>query len=387
MMEHRRVYLDHAASTPLHPAVFEEMMPYLAGHFFGNPSSVHHHGRQLRSAVEKARRTVAELLNCAPGELIFLSGGTEADNFVLKCSVLHGGIRRIITSPLEHHAVLHAAEALHKTHGIELCLLTPDTQGRLSLAELQALLAEKAGMPTLVALMHGNNELGNINPVAEIAALCKEYGATFHCDTVQSVGLQRLDLETFGPDYIVGAAHKFNGPQGIGFLYSKTGKALQPLICGGGQERNQRAGTENVAGIVGLAAALKHTYDHLEQKLAHLAHLKQYMWERLQRSFPGVAQNGDPDNAFPSVLNVSLPLADDEGMLILNLDIHGISASGGSACSSGAVKGSHVLAALGLPPQRALNSVRFSFGETNTVDEVDYVLEKLKLIVPAAQPA
>lgn len=377
-----RVYLDYAASTPLDEDVFQAMLPYLRDQF-GNPSSVHSHGRNLRSAVEQARRTLADLLNCAPAELIFTSGGTEADNAAIKCNALDGNVQRIITSPLEHHAVLHAAETAAQAAGIPLEFIPVNEKGRHDLAALEQLLRD--GPPALVSVMHINNELGNINPIEDIGALCAEYGALFHSDTVQSIGLYQLDLEALPMHFAAASAHKFNGPRGIGFLYAQAGHTTRPLICGGAQERNQRAGTEHVAGIVGMAAALQKTYQNIEAKRHHLTELKNYFWAKLQENFPAIELNGDPANAAPTVLNVAFPGSNPDGMLLMQLDINQISVSGGSACTSGSVKGSHVLQACGLQGDRLQSSIRFSFGPSNTKEELDYVLQKLKEIkIPAA---
>jgi len=374
------IYLDHAASTPLDPEVFEAMKPFFQTQF-GNASSVHHHGRQLRAALETARKEVADLLNCSPAELVFMSGGTEADNHVIKGNVWEEGIKRIITSPLEHHAVLHAAQTAARLGMAELVLLNVDAHGNLDLDQLEHLLKTDRS-PTLVSLMHGNNEIGNVLDLQRVGDMCREYGARFHSDTVQSMANMHLNLQELPVDYIVGSAHKFNGPLGVGLLYCRGGKSLPTYICGGAQERNQRAGTENLPGIIGLATALKKTYGHLAEKQAHLADLKAYMWAQLAASFPGIRQNGNPDTALNSVLNVAFPSSEQDGMLLLSLDIQGVSASGGSACTSGSVKGSHVLEAMGHDGTWLQNSIRFSFGPSNTRQEIDTVLEKLRALLP-----
>jgi cysteine desulfurase len=376
-----RVYLDNAASTPMMPEVLEAMLPYFSD-TYGNPSSVHYHGRQLRNAVENARRTVAELLGCSPGEIIFTSGGTEADNMAIKCSAQTGNIRQIITSPLEHHAVLHSVETVAKYHGIPTHYLQPDAQGVLDLNELEHQLKQHPNA-TLVTLMHGNNEIGTLNDIQAIAHLCKQYGAIYHSDTVQTMGHVPFDLKNTPVDLFVASAHKFYGPKGIGFLYKSPNADLPALLCGGGQERNQRAGTENVAGIVGLAKALTLVKERYDSIHTHLLHLKSYFMNRLREEIQGVRFNGltDADRSLPTVLNVTFPLQDQDSMLLFNLDIRQISASGGSACSSGSVHPSHVLKAIGLDATRAGNSVRFSFGCQNTVSEIDYVVNALKEII------
>lgn len=380
-----RLYFDNAASTPLYPEVAEAMLPYLLEHY-GNPSSIHHHGRQLRAAIEGARKTVADALGCSPAEIVFTSGGTEADNMVLKGAAVGLGIRHIITSRLEHHAVGHSVDYLAAHHNVRVSYLEPDSVGNLSLTDLEALL--KASQvwqePTLVSLMHGNNEIGTLLPLEAVGELCAQYGARFHSDSVQTVGHLPLDTRRLKVDYLVGSAHKFHGPKGVGFLYVRAGAAVPSLICGGGQERNQRAGTENVAAIVGLAAALKQSVDHLESHLAHLQDLKAYAVARLSAAIDGVAFNGPTDarTSLPTVLNVAFPGREPESLILFNLDLHGVSASGGSACTSGATQGSHVLQALGLAPERVANSVRISFGSQNTRADIDALLERLARFMP-----
>lgn len=379
-----RVYLDNAASTPLDPEALQAMMPYLTD-VQGNPSAVHSHGRTLRAALEQARKTVAEAMGCTPAEIIFTSGGTEADNMALKCSAQAGLIRRIITSPIEHHAITHTAETCAKLYGTEVVWLQPDAKGNLSLEALAQHLQD--GTPTLISLMHGNNEIGTLNDIAAIAALGKQYGALVHTDAVQTVGHLPIDLRTLPVDLLSASAHKFNGPKGVGFLFRRAEAPILPnLICGGGQERNQRAGTENLPAIIGMAAALKKSVDHLADKTRHLLDLKHYFMQGLHAAFPGVQFNGETaeGRALPTVLNVAFPGTDDESLLLYNLDIYQISASGGSACTSGAVGGSHVLAGIGCEPLRMANSIRFSFGYQNTRQELDYVLEKLRVLMPDA---
>ncbi|WP_224999281.1 cysteine desulfurase family protein [Cesiribacter sp. SM1] len=370
-----RVYLDNAATTPLDPEVFEAMQPYMLG-LWGNPSSIHSHGREVRSAIEKARRKVAELVNAAPAEIFFTSGGTEADNMALRCSIETGKIKHVISSPTEHHAVLHTLEHLHKAGTIELHMLEVDQKGRPDLDQLEKLLAKHIGC--LVSLMHGNNEIGTLLDLEKVSALCQEREAIFHSDTVQTVGHYTHDLSKLKLQHLVGSAHKFHGPKGAGFLYINADHRIHPLIHGGSQERNMRGGTENVYGIVGLAKALEIAYRDMESHRQHISGLKQRMISRLQENLPGVSFNGDSANlegSLYTVLNVSLPATDDNDMLLFNLDINGISASGGSACSSGSSLGSHVLSAIKCDPNRG--AVRFSFSKYNTAEEVDYAAGKL----------
>lgn len=377
-----RVYLDNAASTPMLPEVFEAMTPYFTT-LYGNPSSVHSHGRQLRSVIELSRKKIADILACSPGEIIFTSGGTEADNMAIKCVAQTGKIKQIITSPTEHHAVLHAVETASKVHNIPVVYLQPDQNGSLDLNELERGLRNLPN-ETLVTLMHGNNEIGTLHDIVAIANLCRHYGAIFHSDTVQTMGHVPFDLGSTPIDLFVASAHKFYGPKGIGFLYKSPNVNLPALLCGGGQERNQRAGTENVAGIVGMAKALEIVKEKHDDINRHILHLKSYFMAQLMEKIPDVKFNGicncnlaETNSSLPTVLNVTFPSHDEESMLLFNLDIHQISVSGGSACTSGSVHPSHVLHAIGRSHVEMVNSVRFSFGWQNTQEEIDYVVHTL----------
>ncbi|MFT4834765.1 MAG: cysteine desulfurase [Flavobacteriaceae bacterium] len=375
----QRVYFDNAATTPLSEAVFEEMRPFILENF-GNPSSIHWHGRQVRSAIEKSRKKVADLLNTSPSEIFFTSGGTEADNTAIRCTVEEYNVKHIITTGLEHHAVLHMVEMLERNGDIQKHLLKVNEQGEIDLAEIDLLL--KKHPDSLVTLMHANNEIGTINDIQAIGSLCKEHDAIFHTDTVQTMAHFRHDLQSLHTNFLVGSAHKFHGPKGVGFLFVNHKKKIHPFIHGGAQERNMRGGTENVYGIIGLAKALELAYADLDNHRKHIESLKSYMIDQLVASIPGIAFNGtsgDMQNSLYTVLNVCLPPNDDNDMLLFNLDINGISASGGSACSSGSNIGSHVLTAIGADPDRG--TIRFSFSRYNTKQEVDYVVEKLKTIL------
>jgi cysteine desulfurase len=377
----KRIYLDNAATTPLDPQVLEEMLPLMREQF-GNPSSIHGHGRVVRSAIEKARKKVAELLNTSPSEIFFTSGGTEADNTVLTNSVLAKGVTHIITSPLEHHAVLHTAESLQKRGLVKVSLVELDEKGFVNYAHLEELLRNNPN--TLISLMHGNNEIANLLDLERVGHLAAEYGALFHSDTVQTMGHYRHDLQHLKTHFIVGAAHKFHGPKGVGFMYLQAGTRIPPFIHGGAQERNMRGGTENVYGIVGLAKALEIAYTEMDEHQRYIKGLKTRMIERLKEAISDVRFNGDSENVEGSlytVLNVSFPPSADSEMLLFNLDIEGVSASGGSACSSGSDVGSHVLTALKADPSRP--SARFSFSKYNTVEEIDEVVAKLTTIVGA----
>jgi len=370
-----RVYLDNAATTPLDKEVFDAMAPFMLEHF-GNPSSIHAHGREVRAAIERARKTVAQLLNTSPAEIFFTSGGTEADNAAIVCSCRTLGIKHAITTKLEHHAVLHTMEMLEKCEGVKLSYLRHDAQGNLDLAHLEELLANQP--QTLVSIMHANNEVGTLNDIEAIGEICRKHNAVFHSDTVQTMGHYRHDLQKLGTNFIVGSAHKFHGPKGVGFLYSDASVKIQPLIQGGAQERNMRGGTENVYGIIGLAKALEIACRDMEEHTRYIQGLKDRMIHKLKEELEDVRFNGMSeyaDKSLYTVLNVSLPPSDLNEMLLFSLDINKISASGGSACSSGANAGSHVLQALGVDPTRG--SVRFSFSKYNTPEEIDFVAETL----------
>jgi cysteine desulfurase len=381
-----RIYLDNAATTAVAPEVFDAMVPYLR-EFYGNPSSIHGFGRQTRAAIEKARRTVASLLNCTPGEIIFTSGGTEADNMVLHCAVRDLGVRHIITSPIEHHAVELTAGLLGQRTDVKIHWLRLHPDGKPDLSHLAELLADKDPGSTLVSLMHANNEIGTRIDLNAIGNLCRGHGALFHSDTVQTMAHYRFDLQELPVDFVTCAAHKFHGPKGIGFLYMRTGAGLKPMITGGAQERNMRGGTENLAGIVGLAKALELAHSAMEEHQTHVQGLKDHMITELRNRIPGVEFNGDTStDSLYTVLNVRFPDDGRSEMLLYNLDIEGIACSGGSACSSGSNAGSHVLAAL-YPDVKGAN-IRFSFSRYTTREELDLTLEALERIfqlVPAGQ--
>jgi cysteine desulfurase len=370
-----RVYLDNAATTPLDKEVFEVMAPFMLEHY-GNPSSIHAHGRQVRAAIELARKTVAGLVNASPSEIFFTSGGTEADNLAIICTIKSLGIKHAITSPLEHHAVLHSLESLEKNGDIELTMLKVDNKGVLDLAHLEQLLASQPR--TFVSIMHANNEIGNLNDIETIAQLCKQYDAVFHSDTVQTMGHYKHDVQALGVNFLVGSAHKFHGPKGVGFIYVDSSIKIHPLIQGGSQERNMRGGTENVYGIVGLAKAIEIACRDMEEHQQHIQALKDRMVQKLREQIEDVQFNGlsaEGDKSLYTVLNVSLPASEMNEMLLFNLDINKISASGGSACTSGVDLGSHVLRAIGADMERG--NVRFSFSKYNTIEEIDYTVATL----------
>lgn len=377
-----RIYLDNAATTPLDKEVLQAMLPYMES-MYGNPSAIHHFGRETRAAIEKARKTVAKLLNATPGEIFFTSGGTESNNTAIRCGTEAQGTKTIITSPIEHHCVSHTVEALEKSGRVKVEYVRVDKQGHFDLDHLEQLLQTVEG-PVFVSLMHANNEIGTLQDMDRIAELCKRYNAWFHSDTVQTVAHYDFDLKATPVHFISGAAHKFNGPKGIGFLYINHALKIDPFIYGGAQERNMRAGTENVYGIVGLAKAMELAYENLEERMIYIGGLKHYLLTKLRDTFHDITVNGDEVNSLYTVLNVGFPLNDQTSMLLFHLDVAGICASSGSACSSGSDKSSHVLEAIHSDPNRV--AIRFSFSHHNTKEELDALVEKLKAWVPVLQP-
>lgn len=370
-----RVYLDNAATTPLDKEVLKEMLTIMESHF-GNPSSIHAHGREARTVIEKARKTVAALLNTSPSEIFFTSGGTEADNTAIRCGILDNQIKHAITTKIEHHAVLHTLEAMQNGGLIKLSYVEIDHKGNLNYNHLEELLS--LNERSFVSLMHANNEIGTLTDIAAVGEICKKYNAIFHCDTVQTMGHYPINLQNLNVDFITCAAHKFHGPKGVGFLYINHNLKINPMIYGGAQERNMRGGTENLYGIAGLAKALELASADMETHHHYIQELKSYMIDKLLEAVPGVEFNGEtePDKSLYTVLNVLFPETDLADMLLFNLDIAGISVSGGSACSSGTNIGSHVLEGIGSDPNRP--AVRFSFSKLNTKEEVDFVIAKLK---------
>ncbi len=373
-----RIYFDNAATTALDKEVLDAMLPYMTTNF-GNPSSIYSYGRESRLAIESARKTVAKLLNAHPGEIFFTSGGTESNNTAILSAIRDLGCKHIISSPIEHHAVLHTVE--HYGCGDEVTYsfvkLLPD--GHIDLEDLEQQLASQEER-CLVSLMHANNEIGNILDIDAVGNLCKKYNAIFHSDCVQTVGHYHLDLRNTPVHFISGAGHKFHGPKGIGILYVNDNIKIKPFIFGGGQERNMRAGTENLYGIVGFAKALELAMVHHDEDSQYIQSLKTYMAEQLQKNIPGVSFNGDSKGkCLYTVLSVAFPKTEKSEMILFNLDINNICVSGGSACSSGADQGSHVIRAINNDPNRV--TVRFSFSKYNTKEEVDAVVEKLKELV------
>lgn len=369
-----RVYLDNAATTPVAKEVAEIMCDVLT-HQFGNPSSSHSFGRETKALIETARRNVAKHLHCQPSEIYFTSGGTEADNLACHIAVNELGVKRIISTVLEHHAVGHTVEMLREKHNLELVYLSVDRQGHIDLNELEELLKQET--PTLVSLMHANNEIATLLPMEKVSELCARYGAYFHSDTVQTMGHYAFNLQELKIDFLICSAHKFHGPKGIGFLYVNKKIRTKAQILGGAQERGIRGGTENIAGIVGLSKAMDLAYADLAAHQAHVQGIKSYMMEKLKSHFDTLDFHGDvtPEGSLYTVLNVSFPVIDKASMLLFTLDLKGVAVSGGSACSSGAAKGSHVLEGIGADMRRP--NARFSFSRFNTQSEIDFALQQV----------
>ncbi|OWY25078.1 cysteine desulfurase [Sphingobacteriales bacterium UPWRP_1] len=378
------IYFDNAATTALDAGVLETMMPYFQNNF-GNPSSIHALGRKSRAAIEKARKTVAKHLQASVGEIFFTSGGTESTNTALWGAVRNLGVQHIISSPTEHHCVLHTIQALEKYHHIQAHYLPLLPNGHVNLQSLSELLPALPRGKVLVSLMHANNEIGNLLPLQTVSEICMQHNALFHTDTVQTFGYYTIDLSRMSVDFLTGSAHKFHGPKGIGFLYINHRHHIDSMLQGGSQERNMRAGTENLYGIVGLGAATELAYHNLNTDSRHIAMLKQYFMQQIKQALPQVTFNGDAEGqSHYKVLNVGFPPELQADLLLLNLDIAGICASGGSACSSGIEVGSHVLQALGVHPQSV--NIRFSFSKYNTLEEINTVIETLCNILKVASP-
>ena len=374
-----KVYLDNAATTPIASEVIEEIQPYL-NNYFGNPSSTHAFGRKTKNAIEINRKKIADLIQAKNNEIIFTSGGTEADNMALRCAVFDLNVKRIITTKIEHHAVLHTAECLRDQQNVEIIFLATDHNGNPDLVQLESIVNDKVN--TLVTLMHANNEIGTLLPIKKVASICaKHKHVYFHSDTVQTMGHYTFNLSETPIDFLTCSAHKLHGPKGVGFLYVNQKISLNPLITGGSQERKNRGGTENLYGIVGLGKAMEMAYENLTSHQKHIQDLKSFMKEELEKIDQRINFNGEtsPEKSLYTVLNVCFPADVCNSMLLFSLDIHGIAASGGSACSSGSNQGSHVLAEL--PHQDNCQSVRFSFSRFNTQEDVEFTIEKIRSII------
>lgn len=376
-----KAYLDNAATTPMDPEVVTAITECMQT-VYGNPSASHAIGRTAKGVLESARRNIAKLINAESKEIIFTSGGTEADNMAIRCSVKDLGIKHIITSPTEHKAVLETAQELETKGLCSLHYVELDEFGRPEITSVAELAAKYPG--SLISLMHANNEIGTRINIKVIGQLAHEMNCLFHSDTVQTMGHYPIDVQDIQADFITCSGHKLNGPKGVGFLYVNKDLHISPKITGGGQERGLRAGTENVCGIVGLAKAIEVAHSHMAEEEARIQGLKSHMIEKLSVNIPGVVFNGDisPEGSLYTVLNLSVPPTPFNDLLLFKLDIEGIYCSGGSACNSGAAKGSHVLEALNHPTDR--QAIRFSFGRYTTTDEVDLAVEKLKDILSEA---
>ena len=378
-----KVYFDNAATTPLYPEVVEKITEVLSN-TYGNPSSTHALGRGAKSLIEYSRKQIAKELNALPSEIIFTSGGTEADNFILHSCVRDLGVQVVISSLIEHHAVLHTLEVLAKEYPIQIVYVNLTERGDIDLQHLKNLLEQCTEKKVLVSLMHLNNEIGNILPLKEVATLCKEKGAYFHSDTVQSVGHYPINLQEIPVDFITASAHKFHGPKGVGFAFIRKGIVLHSIITGGEQEKGLRAGTEAVHNIAGMEVAFNLCYKNLDKNTEKLKNLKQYFIHQLKHHFPEIVFNGTSESLEESsyaIVNVGFPaLQHQDNTLLFQLDLKGIACSKGSACQSGSVQVSHVLSAF--MPKEALQypSLRFSFSAFNTIEEVDFLIESLKEI-------
>ncbi len=376
----QRIYFDNAATTAMDQEVLSAMMPYMTEKF-GNPSSIYSYGRETKMAIENARKSVARILHANPGEIFFTSGGTESSNTSIHASVRDLGCKRIISSPIEHHATLHTVEYLHKTGQAALCYVKLTPNGHVDMQSLEELLSASEDK-TLVTLMHANNEIGNLLDVKAVGELCRKYNAIFHCDMVQTIGHYPINLHDIYIHFASSAGHKFHGPKGVGILYVNEDIKIQPLLNGGAQERNMRAGTENLYGIVGYAKALEMATERYEQDSQYMQGLKQYMIEKLRATFPNILLNGDAEGrSLYTVLNVGFPMTEKSDMLLFNLDMAGICVSGGSACSSGANSISHVIKELYPENAADIVPIRFSFCRHNTKEEIDTVVTKLQGMV------
>ncbi|WP_034058202.1 cysteine desulfurase family protein [Lacinutrix jangbogonensis] len=375
----KQVYFDSAATTQIRSEIVEKMTTVMQ-ECYGNASSTHSYGRSSKSMVENARKTVAKQLNCSASEIIFTSGGTEADNLALRSSVRDLGVKTIITSRIEHHAVIYTVNQLEREYGITVKFVDLDEEGQIDYTHLEALL--QSPKKKLVSLMHVNNEIGNILDIKRVGELCKANNALFHSDTVQSVGHYELDLQDISIDFLAVSAHKFHGPKGVGFAFVRKNSGIKPLIFGGEQERGARAGTEAVHNIVGLEEALKISYANLTEERAYITSLKKYFIKSIIEAFPEASFNGSSANFEKStytLVNVCLPIAPEKApILLFQLDLKGIACSKGSACQSGSAKGSHVLSQILCYEDMQKPSLRFSFCKYNTTTEIDYVVDVLK---------
>ena len=377
------VYLDNAATTQIRDKVIDKMLQ-VSKNYYGNPSSTHSFGRSSRTLIESSRKKIAGHLNVSPSEIIFMSGGTEADNCILRSAVRDLGVKHLISSKIEHHAVTHTLDQLKVDYPIEISYVKLDSFGNIDYADLELIL-KSSQSKTLVSLMHINNEIGNILDMSLVSDLCKKYNSLFHSDTVQSVGHYKLDLSLLDIDFIVASAHKFHGPKGIGFAYVKNTNPIKPLIFGGSQEKGCRAGTESVHNIVGMSEALDISINKMEKEVDHIKKIKSYFIDRLKNVIKGVEFNGlssNLDDSTYTLVNVRFPISKEKSALFLfQLDMKGIACSKGSACQSGADAGSHVLNNVLTVDQNKFVSLRFSFSIYNTIKQVDYVVTQLNELI------
>lgn len=371
----KRIYLDHAATTVLDSDVLE-LMTQIWREDYGNPSAIYAEGRKARMIIENARKTVAQGLNASLGEIFFTSCGTEGNNMAIKNAVRDLGVEVIISSPTEHHSVWHSLLAVERDAGVKVIYLDVDEKGRIDLLQLKSLL-ETTNKKVLVSLMYVNNELGTIHPIQAIADLAQANGAYFHTDAVQAIGSYDIDVQKIPISFLTCSAHKFNGPKGVGFIYINGNNKIKPLLDGGAQERNMRSGTENTAQIAGLAMAFQQAITHREARMQHIIKLRSHLMTSLMKAIPSIKFQGDFEGAYhPKILSISLPVNPKTDILLFNLDINGVCASGGSACSSGVESASHVLEAIRMPEDR--RALRISMSHQTTFDELDRFVEILR---------
>jgi cysteine desulfurase len=372
----KKLYLDNAATTPIRQEVIDEMVKVMQSEY-GNPSSTHSIGRSAKAIIETSRKTIAKCLHCNAQEIVFTSTATEATNWILRSAVKDFGVKRIVTSKVEHHATLYTVQALQEEFGIDVEYVKVTHKGALDYAQFSNILLNDA--KTIVSLMHINNETGVVNDIEKIGAMCRQNKVLFHCDTVQSIGKTELNLQELPIDFLVASAHKFHGPKGVGFAFVRKNLVLQPMLFGGEQEKGWRAGTESVHQIAGMSKALELSYEYLDEERKYITDIKQYCFQKLQQTFPEFSVNGD--NTFYNILNVLLPFSPEKTALILfNLDMKGIAVSRGSACQSGSSKPSHVLAEMLNEEELKKPSLRISFSHLNSKEEIDYLIETLKSI-------
>ncbi len=373
------IYFDNASTTPLLKEVKQEMIQVI-NDCFGNPSSIHFHGRKSKTILEEARKVIATGINASTGEIFFTSGATEANNMSILCSIRDLGIQRVISSPTEHHCIIHTLDYIEENSLAEVQYLDVDNLGNIDLEQLRSFAADSS-KKTLISLMHANNEIGTLHDIDGIGKIASDNACLFHCDTAQSMGKFPLDVQATGVSFLSGSAHKFFGPKGVGFVYIRNENMIKPIFLGGGQERGLRSGTENIYGIVGMAKAFELAMKEMSERHEYVSSLRSYFKERLVAELEDIRINGNADSQLYNVLSVSFPPHERAALLMMNLDIAGISASAGSACSSGVESDSHVLSAINHDPKR--KTVRFSLSHFNTRSEVDYVIEKLRKLSPS----